>query len=220
MDGLPPRALGLFPQAAVSKGHENAIAENGPWVITLDAPSYFLVQHAKNRALREELYRAYLSRASSGDLDNTAIIDQILKLRLEKAKLLGYNNYAEVSMTMKMTIVEKAAELLEKLRSASWDPTVQDMEDLKNSAKSQCVEESDSLTHWDTTFWSERFRESKYDIKMSLAKTLFGVDIEPTYGVAPKIKDPQQWSMDRGGYHNGNDGRCGGGDYNNGGETM
>ncbi|KAF2582715.1 hypothetical protein F2Q68_00003839 [Brassica cretica] len=217
MDGLPPRALGLFPQAAVSKGHENAIAENGPWVITLDAPSYFLVQHAKNRALREELYRAYLSRASSGDLDNTAIIDQILKLRLEKAKLLGYNNYAEVSMTMKMTIVEKAAELLEKLRSASWDPTVQDMEDLKNSAKSQCVEESDSLTHWDTTFWSERFRESKYDIKMSLAKTLFGVDIEPTYGVAPKIKDTQQWSMDRGGYHNGNDGRCGGGDYNNGG---
>ncbi|KAH0891892.1 hypothetical protein HID58_054321 [Brassica napus] len=145
MDGLPPRALGLFPQAAVSKGHENATAENGPWVITLDAPSYFLVQHAKNRALREELYRAYLSRASSGDLDNTAIIDQILKLRLEKAKLLGYNNYAEVSMTMKMTIVEKAAELLEKLRSASWDPTVRDMEDLKNSAKSQCVEESDSL---------------------------------------------------------------------------
>lgn len=54
------------------------------------------MQHAKNRALREELYRAYLSRASSGDLDNTAIIDQILKLRLEKAKLLGYNNYAEV----------------------------------------------------------------------------------------------------------------------------
>jgi len=54
------------------------------------------MQHAKNRALREEVYRAYLSRASSGDLDNTAIIDQILKLRLEKAKLLGYRNYAEV----------------------------------------------------------------------------------------------------------------------------
>lgn len=54
------------------------------------------MQHAKNRALREEVYRAYLSRASSGDLDNTAIIDQILKLRMEKAKLLGYRNYAEV----------------------------------------------------------------------------------------------------------------------------
>uniref|UniRef100_A0A0D2ZU89 Peptidase M3A/M3B catalytic domain-containing protein n=1 Tax=Brassica oleracea var. oleracea TaxID=109376 RepID=A0A0D2ZU89_BRAOL len=204
MDGLPPRALGLFPQAAVFKGHENATTENGPWVITLDAPSYFLVQHAKNRALREELYRAYLSRASSGDLDNTAIIDQILKLRLEKAKLLGYNNCAEVDMTMKMTIVEKAAELLEKLRSASWDPTVQDMEDLKNSAKSQCVEESDSLTHWDTIFWIVilicRFwsiKEELYpyfslpkvmDGLFSLAKTLFGVDIEPTDGVAPFVE--------------------------------
>lgn len=79
------------------KGHENATADTGPWLITLDAPSYLpVMQHAKNRALREEVYRAYLSRASSGDLDNTAIIDQILKLRMEKAKLLGYRNYAEV----------------------------------------------------------------------------------------------------------------------------
>ncbi|CAH8280918.1 unnamed protein product [Arabidopsis lyrata] len=187
IEGLPPSALGLFAQAAVSKGHENATAENGPWIITLDAPSYLpVMQHAKNRALREEVYRAYLSRASSGDLDNTAIIDQILKLRLEKAKLLGYNNYAEVSMAMKMATVEKAAELLEKLRSASWDAAVQDMEDLKSFAKDQGAAESDSLTHWDTTFWSERLRESKYDINeeelrpyFSLPKLKFAsVDLE------------------------------------------
>ena len=79
------------------QGHENATAENGPWIITLDAPSFIAVmQHARNRSLREEIYRAYVTRASSGDLDNTGIIDQILKLRLEKAKLLNYNNYAEV----------------------------------------------------------------------------------------------------------------------------
>jgi len=54
------------------------------------------MQHAQNRALREEVYRAYLTRASSGELDNTNIISQVLKLRLEKAKLLGYKNYAEV----------------------------------------------------------------------------------------------------------------------------
>ncbi|VVB18145.1 unnamed protein product [Arabis nemorensis] len=203
IEGLPPSALGLFAQAAVSKGHENATAENGPWIITLDAPSYIpVMQHAKNRALREEICRVYISRASSGDLDNTAIIDQILKLRLEKAKLLGYNNYAEVSMAMKMATVEKAAELLEKLRSASWAPAVQDMEDLKSFAKDQGAAEADSLTHWDTTFWSERLRESKYDINeeelrpyfslpkvmdglFSLAKTLFGIDIEPADGVAP-----------------------------------
>jgi oligopeptidase A len=54
------------------------------------------MQHARNRGLREEIYSAYVTRASSGDLNNTAIIDEILKLRLEKAKLLGYNNYTEV----------------------------------------------------------------------------------------------------------------------------
>lgn len=81
------------------QGHQNATAENGPWVITLDAPSYMAVmQHAQNRALREEVYCAFVKRASSGDLDNTEIIDQILKLRLEKAKLLNYNNYAEVCL--------------------------------------------------------------------------------------------------------------------------
>jgi oligopeptidase A len=89
----------LYADEKLSQGHENASADNGPWVITLDAPSYSAVmQHAKNRALREEVYRAYLTRASSGDLDNTDIISQILKLRLEKAKLLGYKNYAEVCM--------------------------------------------------------------------------------------------------------------------------
>ena len=53
-------------------------------------------QHACNHSLREELYRAYVTRASSGKLDNTPVIDQILRLRSESAKLLGYNNYAEV----------------------------------------------------------------------------------------------------------------------------
>lgn len=63
------------------------------------------MQHAKNITLREEVYRVYINRASDGDLDNTGIIDQILKLRLEKAKLLGYNNYAEVYIfTFELTI--------------------------------------------------------------------------------------------------------------------
>lgn len=64
----------------------------------MDGPSYrSVLQHAQNQSLREEVFRAYITRASSGDLNNNPIIDQILTLRLEKAKLLGYNNYAEVS---------------------------------------------------------------------------------------------------------------------------
>ncbi|GMP31120.1 hypothetical protein CsSME_00005467 [Camellia sinensis var. sinensis] len=165
IEGMPASALGLAAQTAVSKGHENATAENGPWVITLDAPSFMAVmQHARNRALREEVYRAYVSRASSGNLDNTAIIDQTLKLRLEKAKLLGYDNYAEVSMATKMATVDKAEELLEKLRSASWNSAVQDMEDLKHFCQTQGAPESNDLKHWDINFWSERLRESKFEI--------------------------------------------------------
>ncbi|XP_050206809.2 probable cytosolic oligopeptidase A [Mercurialis annua] len=203
IDGLPATALALAAQTAVSKGHKDATAESGPWIITLDAPSYMAVmQHARNRDLREEIYRAYLARASSGDLDNTAIIDQILKLRLEKAKLLNYNNYAEVSMATKMATVEKAEELLEKLRNASWDAAVQDMEDLQAFSKSQGASEANDLTHWDTGFWAERLRESRYDINeeelrpyfslpkvmdglFKLAKTLFGIDIESADGLAP-----------------------------------
>lgn len=203
IEGLPATALGLAAQTAVSKGHEKATAENGPWVITLDAPSFMSVmQHARNRSLREEVYRAYVTRASSGDLDNTPIIDQILKLRLEKAQLLGYNNYAEVSMATKMATVDKAEELLEKLRSASWNPAVQDMEDLKNFCKDQGAAEAEDLNHWDINFWSERLRESKYDINeeelrpyfslpkvmdglFNLANMLFGINIEPADGLAP-----------------------------------
>ncbi|GAV74746.1 Peptidase_M3 domain-containing protein [Cephalotus follicularis] len=203
IEGLPATALGLAAQTAASKGHEKATAENGPWIITLDGPSFISVmQHARNRALREEVYRAYVSRASSGDLDNTPIIDQILKLRLEKAKLLNYNNYAEVSMATKMATVDKAEELLDKLRSASWNAAVQDMEDLKSFSKSQGAIEANDLSHWDINFWSERLRESKYDINeeelrpyfslpkvmdglFNLAKMLFGIDIEPADGLAP-----------------------------------
>ncbi|XP_076896245.1 putative cytosolic oligopeptidase A [Bidens hawaiensis] len=203
IEGLPATALGLAAQIATSKGHENATAVNGPWMITLDGPSFMsVIQHAKNRALREEIYRAYVTRASSGDLDNTSVIDQILKLRLAKAKLLGYNNYAELSMATKMATVDKAEELLEKLRSASWDAAVQDMEELKEFCRSQDAPEADELAHWDISFWSERLRESKYEINeedlrpyfslpkvmdglFNLVKMLFDIDVVPADGLAP-----------------------------------
>ncbi|CAI0430868.1 unnamed protein product [Linum tenue] len=203
IEGLPATALGLAAQTAVSKGHPGATCEDGPWIITLDGPSFVSVmQHARNRGLREEVYRAYVTRASSGDLDNTPIIDQILKLRLEKAKLLNYNNYAEVSMATKMATVEKAQELMEKLRSASWDAAVKDLEELKYFAKSQGAAEADDLRHWDISFWAERLREAKYDINeeelrpyfslpkvmdglFNLAKKLFDINIEAADGLAP-----------------------------------
>ncbi|KAK8496080.1 hypothetical protein V6N12_047073 [Hibiscus sabdariffa] len=118
-------------QSSVTKGYENAVAENGPWMITLDALSFIaIMQHALNHVLREEVYLPYMTLASNGDLDNTTAINQILEFCLEKAKLLNYKNYAKASMATKMTTVDRAAELLEKLQSASWNVVVQDEESL------------------------------------------------------------------------------------------
>lgn len=201
VDGLPDSALALAAQQAVKEGHEGATAESGPWLFTLDMPSYLAVMtHAKNRALREDVYRANITRASSGDIDNTPLIDRILALRLEQAKLLGFANYAEVSMASKMATLEKAEELLEQLRSASYDAAVRDMEEVKAFAAEQGFK--DEMKHWDVTFWAERMKEAKYAISdeelrpyfalpnvldglFKLAKRLFDVDIEAADGMVP-----------------------------------
>ncbi|KAF5937657.1 hypothetical protein HYC85_025163 [Camellia sinensis] len=202
IEGLPATALAVAAQVAVHKGYEQATAEDGPWVLTLDGPIYrSVLQHVCNRSLREEIFRAYVTRASDGDLNNTPIIERILQLRLEKAKLLGYNNYAEVSMDAKMATIEKAEELIEKLRSASWNAAIQDMQELKDFAKSQGAVESEELTHWDINFWSERLRESSYNLNeeelrpyfslpvvidglFNLSKMLFDIEIDPADGIA------------------------------------
>jgi oligopeptidase A len=103
VQGLPDSALALAAQTAAAKGHEGATPEEGPWMITLDFPSYLpVLTHCTNRALREELYRAFISRASSGDKDNTPNIARILALRKEKAALVGMDSHAEVSMAAKV----------------------------------------------------------------------------------------------------------------------
>ena len=82
--------LSLAAQAARDKGDQDATVEQGPWVITLDYPSYIpFMKYASNRSLREKVYRAFVTRASSGDLDNNPLIQRILQLRQEKAQLLG-----------------------------------------------------------------------------------------------------------------------------------
>src|SRR5262249_25478588 len=77
--GLPPSLLELAAQAARQAGEEEATAETGPWRITLEAPSYVpFMQHSRRRDLREQLYRAFVTRASAGELDNTPLLDRIL----------------------------------------------------------------------------------------------------------------------------------------------
>lgn len=150
----------------MAKGHEGATPEKGPWAFTLDLPSYMAVlQHAKNRDLREALYRAYITRASSGDVDNGPLIERTLALKRERAELLGYPNHAEVSLASKMATLESALKLIEELRVASFEPAKQELEDVRKFAKSKGAAEADDLKHWDVTYWAERLREEKYGLK-------------------------------------------------------
>jgi len=201
VEGLPESALALAAQQAKGDGHDEATAENGPWLFTLDFPSFFPVMtHAANRTLREEMYKANITRASSGESDNTPIIDKILSLRQEKAKILGFENFAELSMASKMADLKSAEELLEKLRAASYDAAIQDLEDVKKFAAEQGC--TDEIQLWDVTYWAERLKEAKYSISdeelrpyfalpnvldglFKLAKKLYDVDIVAADGKVP-----------------------------------
>jgi oligopeptidase A len=113
--------------------------------------------------LREKLYKAFISRASTGELDNTPLIERILELRKEKAMLLGFESYAELSLASKMAPnVEAVEELLEELRRASYDAAREELEELKAFAAAKGAEEASDLQHWDISFWAERQREEKF----------------------------------------------------------
>jgi oligopeptidase A len=204
IDGLPPSLLSLAAQAARAAGEENATPENGPWRITLDFPSYApFMQHSTRRDLREKLYKAFLTRASSGELDNNPLIERILELRQELAQLLGFKTYAELSLASKMAKSVQAVEsLLEELRSSSYDAAVKELEELKAFAASKGSPEAKNLQHWDITFWAERQREEKFaftaeelrpyfplpqvlDGLFGLVQRLFGVNITPADSQAP-----------------------------------
>ena len=204
VEGLPPSWLSLGAQAARDAGVADATPEGGPWRLTLDMPSYApFMQHSKCRDLREKAYKAFISRAATGELDNKPIIDRILALRQELAQLLGYETYASVSLASKMApSVETVDKLLEELRRASYDAAIEELEELKIFAASKGAEEANDLKHWDISFWSERQREEKFaftqeelrpyfplpqvlDGLFGLVKRLFGVTVTPADGQAP-----------------------------------
>ena len=202
--GLPPSLLSLAAQAAREAGEETATAKAGPWRITLDIPSYGpFLKHSRRRDLREQVYRAYISRAAAGDLNNSPLIDKTLALRKQQAQLLGFETYADLSIARKMAPSVDAVEaLMEELRSASYDAAVKELEDLKAFAKQHDAAEADDLKQWDIPFWAERMRETEFDLNdeelrpyfplprvlnglFELASRLFGVTIKAADGQAP-----------------------------------
>ena len=187
VDGLPESLLSLAAQAARGEGEESATPEQGPWVITLDYPSYIpFMKYSTRSDLREKLYKSFISRASSGELDNNPLITRILELRQQKANLLGFATYAELSLAKKMAPNVNAVEaLLEELRIASYDAAVKELEELKAFAKQE------DLKHWDTTFWAEKQREAKFAFNEEELRPYFPLPqvLEGLFGIAQRLFD-------------------------------
>ena len=173
--GLPESALAQAAQAAAQKGLDG-------YVITLDFPSYYaVIMYADKRALREEIYTAYVTRASAAgkkadnssaaEWDNSAIIAETLALRHELAKLLGFNNYAERSLATKMA--ESPAQVLQflnELAQKSKPYAERDYAELRAFAAAQgCVD----LQAWDTTYYSEKLRVEKYSVSQEELRPYF-----------------------------------------------
>jgi oligopeptidase A len=211
VEGLPESAKEMAAQAAAAAGEEGATGEAGPWRITLDYPSYVpFMQHAKARDQREKLYRAHVTKASTGDLDNSPLIDRILELRAEQAKLLGFATYAELSLATKMASdVASVDKLLDELVEASRAGAEQDLADLKALAASGIEgvpSDPEQLTNWDWDFLAERLREERYsytdeevrpyfplprvlDGLFALVKRIFKVEARAADGEAPVWND-------------------------------
>ena len=199
--GLPADVL----QAAAEAAH----ADGKPgWKWTLHAPSYLAVmQYAEHRPLREEIYRAYTTRASEfgkPEWDNTALVQQILQLRQEAARILGFNSYAEVSLATKMA--QTPAEVLEFLRALSdrAQPFAQqDLAELRTFAAEQ--DGVSTLQAWDISYYSEKLREARYGFSDEEVKQYFPEDVvlagmfkvvETIYGLKIHATPAPAWHPD------------------------
>ncbi len=209
--GLPPSWRTLAAQAARAHGEAAATAEHGPWLLTLDFPSYYpFLQHAENRSLREQVYRANVTRASgagfSAQWNNWPLIDEILAYRREEAQILGYQNYAQVSLSGKMaTDTGKIRAMISDLYKVARPAAEKEIRELAEYARSKGLE--GDLQLWDVAYYAERRREELFDYSeeelkpyfplprvlsglFELANELFGISVRPAE------KTPPLWHSD------------------------
>ncbi len=176
------------------------------WLLNLEFPTYYAVMtFADNADLRKELYTAYSTRASDqgkhdAKFDNSPLITEILELRAEKASLLGFANYADLSVVRKMVETpEQVLSFLDDLAERSVAPARRDMEELATFAKTEFNHEK--LKAWDVGYYSDKLKKQKYaiseeDLKpyfpaskaipgmFSVVGKLFGLSIKEVKGVS------------------------------------
>jgi oligopeptidase A len=198
--GLPEDAV----EAALESAHTDG--KTG-YQFTLHFPSYMpVLQYADNRALRETIYRAYATRASEfskAEWDNTNLIKEILKLKQEEAKTLGFNNYAELSLATKMADSPKqVTEFLDTLAKRAKPYAERDMQELTAYAEKLGITD---MQAWDVAYVSEKLRQEKYafsdqDVKQYFpeSKVLAGLFkvTETIFGVHVHKAEASVWHKD------------------------
>ena len=165
-----------IPEENIKKAHSEAIEDKKEgYKFTLHFPSYLpVMQYAEDRNLREKLYRGYATRASelaSPKFDNTRLIDEILALRYESAKLLGFKHFTEMSLVTKMAKSnEEVVSFLMDLANKAKPFALKDMEELSAFSKTLGIEK---LEAWDIAYVSEKLRQAKYSFSENEVKQYF-----------------------------------------------
>jgi oligopeptidase A len=172
--GLPESAI------AAAKAMADAKEQKG-WLFTLDFPSYLPVMtYSENRELREECYRAFVTRASdqgpnAGEFDNTNNMNEIVALRHELANLLGFASYADKSLATKMA--ENPAQVLgflNELGERSKDQASTELAELRAFAKDHY--NVTEMASWDLSFYAEKLQQHKYEVSQEILRPYFPED--------------------------------------------
>ena len=168
-----------LPADVISAAADLAKADslNGKWVFTLQKPSMLpFLQFAENRALREKLYTGYLMRGNNGNAnDNKEVLGKLVKLREQKAKLLGFSNWAAYVVDVNMAKTpEKVNELLMKL----WTPALERAKKERDDMQAMIDKEGGKfkLDMWDWWFYAEKVRKAKYDLDEAQLKPYFKLE--------------------------------------------
>ncbi|MDQ6665365.1 MAG: M3 family metallopeptidase [Acidobacteriota bacterium] len=159
--GLPPTAVGAARESAAEKGAKG-------WRFTLQSPSYLaLIAYLDDRGIRERVYRAHVTRAAGGEYDNREILPRILALRQEKAKLLGFRDFADLVLEDRMAHSgERALQFLEDLKTKTETPFRRENEELDRFA-------GFPLQGWDVAYYAEKQRQALYDFDEEALRPYF-----------------------------------------------
>lgn len=188
--GLPESALQLLASLAKDQGHESG------YLLTLDIPSYLPVMtYCENAELREELYKAYLTRASdqgpnAGKWDNSENIQKIMSTRQTLAKLLSFDNYAQRSLATKMAgSVDEVMLFMEQLADKALPVAKKEFSELEAYARETFAQAS--LESWDVGFYSEKLRQERFDVSQEELKPYFPVPVvlKGMFEVAKRLFD-------------------------------